>query len=188
VPPAVRGAALVGLAVIVGIVGLQILDDSSPEGSVVVAPTSVSPGSSTTIAGVSTPSGVTTTRGNGTTRAATSTTRKPTSTTRGAATTSTVAARPTSAVKVFVLNGGAAAGAASTMQNKLRGLGYDAQGADNTTNRKGSAVACIAGYEREAEALVLATGVQGIKVEPYPSPPPSNIPPENKCIVTLGSA
>lgn len=30
VPPAVRGAVLVGLAVILGVVGLQILDDSSP--------------------------------------------------------------------------------------------------------------------------------------------------------------
>ena len=38
-PPAARGAALIGLLVIIGIIGLQVLDDSSPGSSEVTVTT-----------------------------------------------------------------------------------------------------------------------------------------------------
>jgi hypothetical protein len=50
IPNSVRGAALVGLAVIVGIIGLQILDDSKNGTSVTIATSDTSP-PSTTVAG-----------------------------------------------------------------------------------------------------------------------------------------
>jgi LytR cell envelope-related transcriptional attenuator len=54
--PGARGAIVVGLAVILGIVGLQILDDSGPSTSVATvtstAPTTGRPGSSSTTSGL----------------------------------------------------------------------------------------------------------------------------------------
>jgi hypothetical protein len=50
VPNSVRGAVLVGLAVIVGIIGLQILDDSGTGSSITIAPSDTVP-TSTTAAG-----------------------------------------------------------------------------------------------------------------------------------------
>ena len=50
IPNTVRGAVLVGLAVIVGIIGLQILDDSQSGNSVTISTSDTSP-PTTTIAG-----------------------------------------------------------------------------------------------------------------------------------------
>ena len=51
IPNSVRGAVLVGLAVIVGIIGLQILDDSGTGSSITIATSDTSPPTTTTAVG-----------------------------------------------------------------------------------------------------------------------------------------
>ena len=99
---AVRGAGLVGLAVVLGIVLLQVID-KGPAGN-----------------------GATPAR----TSHATTPTTAPTPTSASApassqpATTKAGNAKPRAEVRVLVFNAGAASGAAGNMTNKLRSLGY----------------------------------------------------------------
>ncbi|HEY4396551.1 MAG TPA: LytR C-terminal domain-containing protein, partial [Acidimicrobiia bacterium] len=105
---AVRGAGLVGLAVVLGIVLLQVIDKGPAENGATTAhksqatttptPTSAAPPASSQPA--------TTAKGN---------------------------SKPRSEVRVLVFNAGAESGAAGNMTNKLRSLGYQLTPPDNTT-------------------------------------------------------
>jgi cytoskeletal protein RodZ len=175
--PSARGIAVVGLAVVLGIVGLQIIDDGGTNGAE----------SATTTTTLSTPTSSTTSSAS-TSRAVTSSSSSTTTTKKSGAssssTTSTLAGRPPSQVKVYVYNGSDVSGAASTMSNKLKGLGYNTQGIANETVRTGTVVACKTGYDKEAAALAAAVGGNA-KVEAFPSPAPAGSDAVD-CVVILG--
>jgi hypothetical protein len=154
---AVRGAGLIGLAVILGIVLLQVIDKG--------------PSRSGTAA--SDRRGTTATTAGGTTA-----TSQPASTKAGAA------AKPRGEVRVVVYNAGSASGAAANMTNNLRTLGYQLGQASNTAPRSGKAVACKQGFEKEAAQLQGDVGA-GTTVEPFPAQAPPGSENVN-CIVLLG--
>jgi hypothetical protein len=154
------GAALIGVAVIIGIVLLQIGDnnDNGPAGA-------TSPKTTTT------------------------TTTKPSSTgTTQNTSGNTTPPRLPSAVHIIVLNGGAASGEAAHTESLLKLKGYTNQDDANTwTGHKqvGNTVYCRAGFQREGAAL--ATGVPGAKLSlPYPTPAPP-FTAGTDCVVVVGS-
>jgi hypothetical protein len=154
---AVRGAGLIGLAVIVGIVLLQVIDKGPSGGG---TPASGKSGTTTTTAG-GTPSS-----------------SQPGTTTAGAA-------KPRAEVRVLVYNAGAASGAAGDLTNKLRVLAYQVSPPSNTTPRTGRVVACKQGFEKEAAQLQADVG-PGATVEPFPTaglPGSENV----NCVVLVGS-
>ncbi len=182
--PSMRGLAVIGLAVVAGVIGLQALDDASP--AQVDTPTTTSTvvnGSSTTAA-----AGASSTTGGSSTTKATSTTAKGTTTTKksgsSSSTTTTVAARPASQVAVWVANGSGAQGAAGVMSQKLKGLGYNTIGIANADSRTGTVVQCKTGYEREAQVLATDVG-SNAKVEAFPAAAPTGAESAN-CLVILG--
>jgi hypothetical protein len=139
---AVRGAGLIGLAVILGIVLLQVID-KGPSGS----------GTSASER-----------RGTATTQAAPGTSQP--------ATTAAAGARPRAEVRVAVFNGSGVSGAAMNMTNKLRPLGYQLGQPGDTAARTGNVVACKQGFEKEAAQLQGDVGSgTGVEPFPG-SPPP----------------
>jgi hypothetical protein len=183
--PAARGAALVGLLVIVGIVGLQILDDSGSGSSVTTTTTPVVttlPTGSTLPTVTTLPTG--TTAPTATTRATTSTTKATTATTR-ASTSTTAAIRKNSDVKVMVYNASGVPGAAANMRDKLKSDGYDVIGIGNLSTQKGLLVQCKDGFSKEAAKLVYVD-VQGAQIQGYPAKPPSNAG-DADCLVVIGT-
>jgi LytR cell envelope-related transcriptional attenuator len=162
---AAKGALLIGLAVVIGIVLLQQVDNDtkSPVGA---ATTTTKPKAKPT-----------------TTTTATS----------PEATTTTVASNPAKSpaqLRIIVLNGGAASGLAAQMATHLKQQGYTSQpqDANNWTdhNQQGNSVLCKPAFQREAAALSVAVG-QGATVAAYPSTPPAVIQSEVDCIVVVGS-
>jgi hypothetical protein len=156
---AVRGAGLVGAAVILGIILLQVIDDGPSSG-----------GDSGTVTTSSTPTD--TTAANGTT---------PSTAAPGGE------ARPRSEVRVVVLNGSGMAGVANIRTNALRGLGYQLDPPNNAQLRQGSIVTCKQGFEGEAQQLAEDVGAGVTVEEPFPDPaPPAS---ENvNCVVIIGRA
>lgn len=156
-----KTAILVGIAVIIGVVLLQVVDDGSdgPVSEGTEAPTTAEPD------------------GDGGT--APPTTTEP----------DTPTITPDQ-LKVLVLNGGAPAGSAGTMSDTLEGQGYgnqadpaDWSGKDQT----GNAVMCQAGLDREAQALASAVG-EGTTVEAWPDPPPPGAEgAAAQCVVVVGA-
>ena len=168
IAPRTRGAIVVGLAVIVGIVGLQIVNDSGPRSGSGIA-------TATTGTFVTRPT--VTTRG-GTTSTGRTTTG-PASTTR--------ARRPNSHVKVKVYNASGAKGRAQVLTNHLAALGYNTQTAANTSpQRKGTVVECEKGFETDGTLLALYGVGSGATTRPYPSNPPAGASQAN-CLVILGT-
>jgi hypothetical protein len=155
---AVRGAGLIGLAVILGIVLLQVID-KGPSGSGTSA--SSRRGTSTT-----TPGNTTGSSQPGTTKAGGN------------------AAKPRGEVRVVVYNAGSVSGAAATMTNNLRTLGYQLAPAANTTPRTGKVVSCKQGFDKEGAQLQGDVGA-GTTIEPFPDPGPPGSENVN-CIVLLG--
>ena len=156
---AVRGAGLVGLAVVLGIVLLQVIDKG---------PT-----------------------GNGATPARTSHATTPTTAPAAApgssqpATTAKAGnAKPRAEVRVLVFNAGAASGAAGNMTNKLRALGYQLSPPANTNARKGTAVQCTQGFDKEAAQLQGDVGA-GTTIEPFSNPALPGTENVN-CVVLVG--
>jgi LytR cell envelope-related transcriptional attenuator len=160
---AVRGAGLIGLAVILGIVLLQVID-KGPSGGGTSASERPTP----------------TTQPGGTTQPGATTAPSQPGTTQGGQ----GAARQRSDVRVAVYNAGQASGAAGNMTNKLRILGYQLAPAADSAARTGSVVACKQGYDKEAAQLQGDVGA-GAAVEQFPAQPPSGTENVN-CIVLLG--
>jgi hypothetical protein len=178
-----RGAVLVAVAVIVGLVVLKAVDDSKSTAStsppVTVAPTSPTAAvPATNLDGTpvqtTAPATTNTTKGNKTT----STTAK-----------STKNARPNDQVVVQVLNGSGIQNAATTRTNDLKARGYQTAPAGNApAQRTGSAVQCKAGYEKEADQLVTELAAIGVTatVEPLSNPLPTQFDGTANCYVLLG--
>jgi hypothetical protein len=111
-------------------------------------------------------------------------------TTSGGATSTTASnsgARPPAQVHVVVLNAGAAGGAAGNKTNQLRALGYQTDPAGNAQPRRGTAVACRQGFDKEARVLASQVG-PGTNVEPFPNPAPTGVTDAVNCAVLLGQA
>lgn len=161
---ALLGAVLIGVAVVVGIVLLQI-GDRNDNGPASATNTTIPKTTTTTL-----PHTGTTVRHN--------------------VTSSTTVQRPPSSVSLIVLNGGAAAGKAGAMSAALKVKGYTNQA--NATDwgghkQTGSSVYCRAGLEREGTALAVAVGPNTKLTIPYPA---SNVPPDassHDCVVVVGA-
>lgn len=153
---AVRGAGLIGLAVVLGIVLLQVIDKGPSGGgdSASKRPSATSAPASTTA------------------------TSQPGTTQGGQA------AKARGEVRVIVYNAGQASGAAGNTTNKLRTLGYQLAPPANATPRSGTIASCKQGFDKEAVQLQGDMG-QGTSVEPFPNPPPQGSDNVN-CIVLLG--
>ena len=153
-----RGAIVIALAVIAGVVLLQVVDkgntgpvgDQSARAAVTTTTTAKS--------GTSTPS-----------------------TTAAAA----QAVRPPSQIVVEVLNGSGQSGVAGALTTQLKAKGYQTVDAKDTTKRTGTVVYYRAGYEREAAALAaLLPG--GPQLAPMPTPPPQNTAPNANIVIVIG--
>lgn len=160
---ALKGAGLVLLAIIIGIVLLQVVDDGSPSGN--TASTTAPKATTTTV------------KKSGSTAKTTTTTKAP-----------TTPQREPSQLKLIVLNAGAPTGSAGTLSTALKSKGYTNQAAATDwsgANKKGTVVYCKAGLTREATALAVAVG-NGATAAAFPTPaPPSsgNV----DCVVAVGS-
>jgi hypothetical protein len=160
-----KGALLIGLAVIIGIVLLKQMPDNKSASAKSSSPTTKSAPKTTT----TTPKQATTT------------------------TVAQAAAKTPAELRVIVLNGGAAAGAAGRMSETLKQKNYTNQAqASNWSGKSqsGNTVLCKPGLDREATAL--ATTVGGgtpVTVQPWPTPPPPDTdgPPPVDCTVVVGS-
>ena len=160
---ALLGALLIGVAVVIGIVLLQIGDrnDNGP-----VSATKPTASTSTT----------STTKPKGTTKTTPSTAHR-------------VPVIAAGELKVVVLNGGAAAGQAGVMTNELRTQGYTSVGpaTDWTGHTQvGNSVYCRGGLDREGARLVTIVGANAHFFPAFPKPAPS--PASGKdCFVVVGS-
>jgi hypothetical protein len=163
---AAKGVLLIGLAVVIGIVLLQQVDNDNKRPVAAATP--------------------------GTKAKAKTTTTVPSPTT---ATTGTVANTPAKApnqLRVIVLNGGAAAGAAAATSTQLKQKQYTNQAdANNWSGHKqqGITVLCKPGLGSEAVGLVAALAPKNAQVKPFPTPPPPYVdgPPPVDCVVVVGS-
>lgn len=116
---------------------------------------------------------------------ATTTTKATTTTTAPVATTTTLApGRPPAQVRVEVLNGSGAAGAASTKAASLKSAGYTIAGTGNAPTRTGTVVECNTGFESEAVALTAAVG-SGATNQPA-STAGVTVPSNADCVVIVG--
>lgn len=154
---AARGAALVAIAVIVGVVLLQAIDDGN-DGPVGDGGAS----STTSTTATSSPSGSTTSNGTSGTTAST---------------------LPPAEVTVRVLNGSGVSGAAGTLTNTLKAKGYKTLVASDASPRTGNVIDVKAGRTAECQGLV--SSVPGAKLQPMPTPVPGGQ--DADCIVVLGS-
>jgi len=162
---ALLGALLIGVAVVIGIVLLQIGDNNDN------GPASTA-GNKTT-----------TTRKHNTTTTTTTNTSPSGSTAPNP--------HPPAEVRVIVLNGGAAAGEAGAMADALKPKGYTNQPqlANDWTghSQTGNSVTCREGFTREGTALAIAVGPGTTTKFPYPDPPPP-FANEVDCVVVVGAA
>jgi hypothetical protein len=145
---AVKGAALIGLAVIVGLFLLQRVDTSTA-------------GSSTTLVK---PAKTTTTTLHGSQTTTTTSTTLP-----------TTPKKTPDQLKLLVLNGGAPTGAAKTLRTTLLQVGYTNQPQASTWTghrQTGKTLMCRPGLDREQVALSQQTALQGAKIVAFPTPAP----------------
>lgn len=156
-----KGAVLIAVAVVIGIVLLQVVDDGST-GRVIAS------------------------GGDGRTTTTTADKQGAARTT----TTTTPAAPPKNPdqLRLLVLNGGAPAGSAGTMSEALKQKGYTNQEPANDDNksRTGNIVYCREGFSREAAALAVAVGA-GTTAEAFPAPAPP-FSDKADCVVVVGKA
>ncbi len=161
---AARGALLIGVAVVIGIVLLQVVDNDttgpigdggSSSGAVVDnSSSSTQPDETTTTTTVATGGG----------------------------------ARQPAEISVQVLNGSGVSGAAASMTTQLQGAGYVMLEPTDTSPTTGTTVYCTGGLDREASALAVAVGGDPPpSAEALPDPPPSGTDSTTNCVVVLGS-
>jgi len=157
---AAKGFILIALAVIIGIVLLNVYDDGgvSEPGAESPAPTTEAP--------------------DGTSGGESTTT-----------TTAAGPPRARQELSIVVLNGGAPAGSAGDMSDALKQVGYTNQLRPSDWNGRdepGNAVLCREGLDREAATLASAVGGEA-RVEAFPDPaPPSSEGAD--CVVVVGPA
>jgi hypothetical protein len=159
---AAKGAALIGLAVVIGVVLLLVVDNGDVD-----------------------PQNGAASNGNETT---TTVAESSDSTDTTPTTSDTVPAKTPAELSVLVLNGGAPQGSAKEMSDNLRLAQYTnqltpADWADR--DQTGNVVMCKAGLDQEAAALATAVG-EGTPVEPFaePAPPGSE---GAECVVVVGT-
>lgn len=170
-----RGGILIGVAVVVGLLIFSVINRGGPTGG----------SSTTTVTEPTTVVTVPTTNADGTT----ATTTSETTATTKAKKNSTKTARTNDQVVVQVLNGSGVQGAATQRSNDLKAKGYQVLPAGNApATRDGTAVQCVAGYEKEAEALVTTLNDLGVPatVEALPNPVPAGYDTAANCYVLLG--
>ncbi|HEY5011265.1 MAG TPA: LytR C-terminal domain-containing protein [Acidimicrobiia bacterium] len=155
----VKGVLLVGAAVVLGIVLLQVVDNGS------TGPAASRKATSST----------------------TTTTTKKKSTTRTTTTTKTTAAKKPAQVHLLVLNAGAPSGSAASVSSTLRGKGYTNQGkpGNDPNQRVGKQVLCRAGLTREASSLAVLLGSGTTKGTLGTSAPPGSA--GYDCVVLVGN-
>lgn len=156
---AAKGAGLIAIAIVVGVILLQVVDDGS------TGPVATTPDD-----------------GTGTTTTTVADDEEPTTST----TVPEAPERTPDQVRLVVLNTGAPAGTAGTLSQTLLEAGYVNQvdAADWSIDRPGRTVFCRPGLEREATALAIAAG-EGTTTEQFPEPaPPSSE--DVDCVVTVG--
>ena len=159
---AARGAALVAIAVIIGVVLLQTIDDGND------GPVGDGGPASTTTTTTTTTSTSTDSSGSGSSTSST---------------TSKAAELPPAQVTVRVLNGSGVAGAAGTMTNTLKAKGYKTLVASDAATRTGTVVYASSG--KNAECTTLSGLVPNSKVQAMPTPVPGGQAAD--CIVVIGS-
>ncbi|MDQ3946475.1 MAG: LytR C-terminal domain-containing protein [Actinomycetota bacterium] len=98
-------------------------------------------------------------------------------------TTTTAGARPAAEVRVLVVNASGRKGVAGEMAGRLGVVGYNTLEPANAPVRPQTTVGCRPGFEREAAALLSATGVPAETADPG-----DLLPPEADCVVVIGSA
>jgi len=157
---AARGAALVAVAVIIGVVLLQAIDDGNdgPVGD-------GGPASTTT----TTTTASTTTDSSGSSSSTTPTTK--------------AAVLTPAQTTVRVLNGSGVAGAAGNLTNTLKAKGYKTLVATDAPTRSGTVVYAKPG--RTTECTTLSGLVPNSKVQAMPTPVPGGQ--DADCIVIIGS-
>jgi len=160
---AAKGAALIGLAVIVGVFLLQRADTGNAGSAGSTAPKKHPTRTSTT---VKHPRGTTTTS-------------------------STVPSAPPKSpdqLHLIVLNGGAPTGAAAQLRSKLQQVGYTNQAPAGTWtghHQTGTTILCKAGFAREAVALSQQNALRNATVPAFPNPPPPSSS-DVDCVVVVG--
>lgn len=97
-------------------------------------------------------------------------------------TTTTAGPRPAAEVRVLVLNASGRKGVAGEMAERLGVVGYETLEPGNAPVRPETTVGCRPGFEREASALVAATGVPAGTAEPG-----ELLPPGADCLVIIGA-
>jgi hypothetical protein len=141
-----RGALLLAVAVILGIVLLQKVDNGSGAGTQVAAATSVPQ--------------------------ETSTTRKPGLTTVPLVTTTTLKARAKVDVKVLVANGAGVKGLGAATTNALKNLGYTTlTPTDATVNVDKTSIQFAEGYDAEAREVAVSLSLPPTVATKLASPP-----------------
>ena len=171
-----RGGILIGAAVVVGLLIFSVISRGGPTGG------SSNPPVTSPVTVITVPA----TNADGTT---TVTEAPATTQTTKAKKNNSKTARSNDQVVVQVLNGSGVQGAATQRSNDLKAKGYLVQPAGNApATRDGTGVQCVAGYEKEATALVTTLNELGAPatVEPLPSPLPTEYDPAANCYVLLG--
>jgi len=171
VPSAVRGAVLVGLAVIAGIVGLQIIDDSGPgSGTTSAVINTIAPSGTTVTTVASTGAPATTVAGNNTPATTVPKLKSP------------------SNVKVKVFNASGVPGVAQAMTDRLKAAGYNTLAPANLDKtRTGSVVTCRTGFENEGKIIAIYQVKNNATYEQFPNSPPAGSG-DADCLVILGKA
>jgi hypothetical protein len=156
---AARGAVLVAIAVIIGVVLLQAIDDGNDgpvgDGGPASTTSTSTPTTSQSTAGPSSSTSVTT----------------------------KAQPVPPAEVTVRVLNGSGTAGAAGNLTNTLKAKGYKTLVASDAPPRTGTVVYAKSG--RTTECTTLSEDVPNAKVQDMPTPVPGGT--DADCIVVIGS-
>jgi len=183
-----RGAVLVIVAVVAGLLVLAAVRDSKSSGSPSTTDTTTPSPTVVTVPSTNldgTPAGTTGTTAAGTTV----TTKAKKTTTTTTKSNSGSKARTNDQVVVQVLNGSGIPNAASTRTNDLKARGYQTAPAGNApAPQTGTTVQCKAGYEKEADVLVTELAAIGVTatVQPIANPLPTQFDGTANCYVILG--